>query len=188
MATSEDVQKVWVMLIAAYPYYAKEQQPEQLRLTLKLYQRMLADVDMQVLQAATLQHIASNKFFPAIAELRGMCGTVAVPQLPTAMEGWGEVIDALADVRYYRYADGFHALPQFSPITQKVVDAMGFHTLSASEDGTADRARFLQAYEVMARRMADNQALLPEVRAVQARIAAAETPQLAIESQEAWQP
>ena len=56
----------------------------------------------------------------------------------------------MSGYRYYRYADGFHEFPKFSIVTQKVVDAMGWGNLCASEDG-ADRARFLQAYEVMAR-------------------------------------
>ena len=71
----------------------------------------------------------------------------------------------MASARYYRYADGFHEFPQFAdPVTQRVVDAMGWGNLCASEDGTADRARFLQGYEAVAKRCQEERATLPIVR------------------------
>lgn len=178
MATPDDIKQVWAMLIAAYPTYAKDQPAEQLRMTLKLYQRMLQDIDANVLQAATLQHIAVSKFFPTIAELRQVAGAIAAPATGTAMEGWGEVTAAMADARFYRYADGFHQIPQFSPITQRVVDAMGWGNLCVSEDSTADRARFLQAFDVMAKRAGEERMLLPAVRDLTARLRAAHRPEL----------
>ena len=43
------------------------------------------------------------------------------------MEEWGLVVETFADLRYYRYADGYHAFPEFAnPITARVVQAMGW--------------------------------------------------------------
>ena len=85
----------------------------------------------------------------------------------------------MASARYYRYADGFHEFPVFDdPITQRVVNAMGWGNLCGSEDATADRARFLQGYEAVARRMQDDRATLPVVRELTARLSMGRTLQL----------
>jgi hypothetical protein len=172
VATNEQIQQVWVMLIAAYPNYAKEQGAQQLTLTLKLYQTMLQDVPMDILHATTLQHIAAAKWFPTIAELRGLAASIQAPPARVAIEAWGDVLDAMAAPSYYRYADGFHEFPKFAdPLVQRIVDSMGWGNLCGSEDGTADRARFLQAYDALARRAVDDRLQLPIVRDLTQRLA-----------------
>jgi len=44
------------------------------------------------------------------------------------------------------------------------VQAMGWTRLKESEDYTADRARFLQAYDTLAQRAREDGLLLPQVR------------------------
>ena len=52
------------------------------------------------------------------------------PPAQAAIEAWGTVTAAMASARYYRYADGFHEFPQFAdPVTQRVVDALGWGNL-----------------------------------------------------------
>ena len=165
MATDFEIKRIWALLGTAYPTYAKEQSTEMMAQTLRLYQRLLADIPGEMLEAAALQHVASSRFFPTIAELREIAVAIMAPPSTTPMEAWGKLQAAMADVRFYRYADGYHEFPHFDdPILERVVQDMGWANLTASEDTVADRARFLQAYEAYARRMREDQMLLPAVR------------------------
>jgi hypothetical protein len=56
-----DFVKIWNLLAVAYPNYGKEQGPEAMALTLKLYWRLLADIPLQHLQQAALRHMAASK-------------------------------------------------------------------------------------------------------------------------------
>ena len=165
MASHDEIRRVWVVLCTAYPNHAKEQSAELMAQTLRLYQRLLADIPGQVLEATALQHIASARFFPTIAELREIAVAIMAPAHTTPMEAWGKLQAALTDVRYYRYVDGYHEFPCFAdPILQRVVNDMGWANLQMSADAIADRARFLQAYEAYARRAREEQMILPAVR------------------------
>lgn len=171
MASPDEVKRVWNLLAINYPSYADKLNADLLKQQLALWQRLLVDVPGEVLQAAALQHMAVSKWFPAVSELRDQAGALTAPPQQAAIEAWGEVTAAMASARYYRYADGFHEFPQFAdPVTQKVVDSMGWGNLCGSEDGTADRARFLQGYEAVAKRAQSERLLLPIVRELTAKL------------------
>lgn len=160
MATTEEVRRIWVALCSAYPCFGKGNSPEQLAQTLKVYERLLGDVPGEALEAAVLQYIAEEKFFPTVAELRTKAVSLFGPRFPSAMEAWGEVRQALS--RYGRYQ-----APKFeNPITAKVVQSMGWLSLCDSENEASDRARFIQAYEVLCQREREDALLLPGVRSL----------------------
>ncbi len=50
------------------------------------------------------------------------------------------------------------------PLVERVVKQLGWRNLRMSEDQTADRARFVQAYEQLLARATTEEMLLPEVR------------------------
>lgn len=170
MASTDEIKQVWNLVNVNYPSYANGLSTEVLKQQLALWQKLLADLDGELIKAAALQHIAASKWFPTVAELRTLAVQIDTPNTPAAIEGWGEVTAALSDCTYYRYADGFHHFPKFSPVTQRVVDAMGWGNLCASEDGTADRARFLQAYEMLSKRASEERLTLPLVRDLTAKL------------------
>jgi hypothetical protein len=179
MATSLEIRQVYNLLAINYPSHAGKLTPDDMSNLLALWIQLLGDLPGDVLKAAALQHMAVSQWFPAVAELRQQASVLTAPPAQAAIEAWGEVVAAMASSRYYRYADGFHEVPQFSdPVTQKVVDSMGWGNLCASEDYTADRARFLQGYEAVARRAQDDRSRLPVVRDLAARLAAGRTLQL----------
>lgn len=163
------------MLRVAYDYFGRDKTPEEMALTLAVYQQMLADIPFEQLQAAARQHIASAKFFPAIAELR--TAALALAQEPvlerTALEAWGRVKRAFSDGSFYPYADRI-AAPDFSddPILVSVVnDLGGLLVLFNSPNETADRARFVEAYAARQERARADGKLLPQVRALRDRLA-----------------
>ena len=74
---------------------------------------------------------------------------------PDAMEAWGTV---LAEIR----RTGYYGQPQFEDsLTAAVVRQMGWKDLCISDDATADRARFVDAYQRQEQR-ARSQDVLPE--------------------------
>jgi len=175
--TLDEFKAIWTVLCLAYPTWSRENSAEMMAQTLRLYYRLLRDTPAEVLEAAAIQHVATSRFFPTIAELRETVLTLSAPPTPPAMAAWGELREALADSRYYRYQDGYHESPKFAnPVLQQVVDAMGFGVLQLSEDQVADRARFIQAYETFARRAREDALMLPQVRSVAQRLRGASPP------------
>lgn len=158
MATTNEIHRVWMVLISAYPSWEKELSEDKLADTLTIYERLLQDIPGEALEAAALQLIAECKFFPTVAELRAKALSLLGPRSPSPMEAWGEV--KMAFSRYGRYQ-----APKFeNPITAKVVQSMGWLSLCDSENEASDRARFIQAYEVLCQRERKDALLLPEVR------------------------
>lgn len=151
------------MLCAAYPNYARDNSPATLEQTLHIYQSLLADIPVDVLEATAMQHIAGSRFFPTVAELREGAMAIAAPQYPPAMEAWSEFLNA---------ADSYRPCPEFAnPILNAVIRQMGWIDLCRSENQIADRAHFIQAYERLAARAREDAMLLPAVRDLSQRLA-----------------
>jgi hypothetical protein len=170
MATTLEIQQVYNLLAVNYPAHVAKLREGDMRDQIALWVQLLGDLPGEVLKAAALQHMAVSQWFPAVAELRQQAGSLTARTEQAAIEAWGEVTAAMASTRYYRYADGFHEFPKFAnPVTQRVVDALGWGNLCGSEDGTADRARFLQGYDAIAKRQQTDRSLLPVVRDIMAQ-------------------
>lgn len=156
MASMEAIIEICVKLSAAYPNWNVSEY------TYEVYYQDLLDLTDEEARVAAQHCRAENgrKFAPstgeirgAVAELRGMASN-----LPSSFQAWQEV---LGQVR----AVGSYGKPVFShSIVARAVDALGWRDLCLSENATADRARFIQAYEQLTERAAREDMLLPEVR------------------------
>lgn len=154
MATDNAIKQVLAVLSANYPDHFNKLTAEQLRNLRDLYYQALADVDDDTLRAAALRHISTSQWFPKISELRSAAVAVIQPATPDPMEAWGAV---LAEIR----RTGFYGTPYFTdPLTAAVVKQMGWKDLCLSEDATADRARFVDAYARQSQR-AREQRVMP---------------------------
>ena len=162
MARKETVDKVLIMLAAAYP---RQVIPKE---TGKVYRELLLDIDDNLLTIAAKQHAASSKWFPSVAELRGVALEMQARAngLPTAAEAWHEVMGQVG-------AHGYYGSPQFSHrLVQQAVDGLGgWKTLCASNNQVADRAHFLRIYESLAKRDQDTAAMIPEAHEAVQRLA-----------------
>ena len=120
---------------------------------MELYAERLADIPAARLRAAAEQCMATCKWLPTIAELREAAGQVAAGREPVALDVYGDTIAELSLAR------AESRVPRLDPIAAEVVRAMGGQvTLLASDNGPADRARFIEAYEAKVaqeRRIAD---------------------------------
>lgn len=128
--------------------------------TYKAYLHMLSDIPLEVLTAAVEQSAAGSKFPPTVAEIRDTALRLVTPARPEGAEAWGTVVKALSEVGFYRS-------PKFDdPLTQKMVDIIGWQTLCSSENSVADRAHFIQNYNVLVAREVADAKLLPRAREI----------------------
>lgn len=171
MATRAEIGKIIMVLSAAFPSfkpgYTAQERKARIGEMIQAYTAILGDLDADRL-AQVAYHLASiNTFFPSAAELRAAYFNMEerAAGVPTADEAWNE-IKRLFRRGYSRY----RAPPPeaFShPLVQKALEGIGgWLALCNSENDAADRARFLQAYEIHMRRNRELSRMLPEVREV----------------------
>ena len=133
-----------------------------------VYVETLKDIEPELLQAAVLKHVSISKWFPTIAELRQAVTELileAEGQL-TAPEAWGMVVGEIRRV-------GHWGKPQLETPVQQAVEAVGgWRQICFSENITADRARFLEAYNLQCRRKAEKMQQMPAVTEAQEQLAA----------------
>jgi len=154
MANLETIHEIFLMLSTAYPKNELNQT------TIELYAKLLADLDDELLKAATLDHISKSQWFPTIAELRGAANKISTPELEPAAEAWGIAHNAMCSCGRtwnYKFAN---------PIITKCMDSMNWNYLCMSTNSVADRARFIELYNEYVRRFKESSETLPMVKAL----------------------
>jgi hypothetical protein len=163
MATTDTIADVLGVLMAAYPAWG-ENNPK-IDGTLEVYRRALMDIDAGLLRAAAMQHIASSKWFPSVAELREAALSIMTHGDESAEEAWGEIKKAIRAFGSYRE-------PVFNNAKiAQAVKIMGWLNLCMSENEVADRAHFFKVYQSLQNRERFDTIALPEVRQIIERIA-----------------
>lgn len=122
---------------------------------------MLADLDYGVCMVALKEHISTNKFPPAISELRERCARLTSLKVADWGEAWGQVNRAIRHFGSYRPEE---ALDSLDPVTRKCVQRIGFVNLCLSENIVADRANFRLIYEQESKRIQEDNQLPMKVR------------------------
>ena len=173
MATKQEFDRIWQTLLRSYPNFVKDSAPDLLAGTFRMYERILSDLPADLLEVAVLQHIATNKWFPAISELRGAVLAATAPAHRTAMEAWGEVLNAMnsGGMRMMGDGDGYYPPEWSEPILARVVTMMGWRELCNSKDQMADRAHFMRAYDALVQREREDANMLPMMRQLAGRLA-----------------
>jgi len=166
MATLQEVTKILSFLASLYPRYGLT--PE----TIRAYHVILHDLPPDLLHRAALQMGArDNPFFPAAGELRAAAFELReqAAGIPSAPEAWAEVCKKFG---HHGWCNPPRPEDWSHPLILKTVEAVGgWQFLCASENPTADRARFLQAYDILRKRTQAAQRMLPEVRQAVAELA-----------------
>lgn len=157
MATEKEVAQVVAVIAAAYPNFKVTPQ------TVEVYYKTLSDLSADELQAAAMRAIAEagRQFAPSVGELRGAVLGIRqrVNNVPSSFEAWQEVINQI------RINGGDFGKPEWShPLVERAVNAIGWREIRMSENPTADRARFLQAYDQLQERASREEIELPQVR------------------------
>lgn len=121
--------------------------------TFAAWASMLEDVEPRAGLAALKRHAATNKWPPSIAEIRAIVAESQHGRARTGAQAWEDVRRAIGSV-------GRNRAPTFTdPVTALVVNGLGWVELCNSENATADRARFIDAYEQHARRAAEDRSV-----------------------------
>jgi len=166
-------------LVAAFPNFHPDPA------TFEAYVLVLVDVDPLLLEAAILQLISRPlEFMPSPGRIREealdlMDGRLSGP------DAWALVAQELRRgvghftgpvVAYVPGSDqpvtSYGEEPRVPPDVQRAVDAVGgWSRLRSSDNYSADRARFLEAYAVYADRSRNDARMLPAVRQVVSALA-----------------
>ena len=101
---------------------------------MELWYRQLQDLPYKVACAILEKWVATEKWPPSIADIRGLAATVNMGEVPTWAEAWQKANDAIR--RYGSYSEK-EALESLDPLTRKTVECLG---------------NFRQAYEIIAKR------------------------------------
>lgn len=118
----------------------------------------LKDIPYEIAENAVMEHICTNVFPPNIAEIRKLCMERCKPKILSFDEAWGVVQKAMADYGWYHPQEAFAIMDE---LTLSVVKNLGWSRLCQSENPTADRANFREAYEAKAREVV-NSNMLPD--------------------------
>lgn len=171
------IARVFELLTTAYPEYGRDLSVEQIRAQLKLYALFLRDIQPDVLEAAAVQYIANNKWFPKIAELREAALTLLTHHDLKAEEAWGEVKRLVH--RYGSYGewcaeDKIYRVPRSThDAVNQAIAILGWRELCNSENEAADRAHFFKIYGTLVERRNRVTMMLPELRELTQALSAA---------------
>lgn len=130
--------------------------------TVAVWLEMLADIPDNELLIVVHQAIAEGGAFPpSIGQLRDRWRQAKSPVSPDAAAA------GLQSLRKAINGVGAWGYPKFrDPIVGKVVEAMGWDMICASENWSTDRAHFLRLYESFARQDGNEQRLTTEYKAL----------------------
>lgn len=162
MAHSDTIKEITNMLFMAPLANRPKPLPGQgeaavIAATAKLFTLTLCDLDDTLLKAAVIQYLASgDKWFPVPSDLRRTALALVnrADGTPSAYEAWAEI---KAWVRT-------HEPP--SPMAQKAIDLLGGlqeFGLSDLNDESSWRARFVDVYERLQVRQAEDAMMLPAI-------------------------
>ena len=149
----QDVMRILGVLVAAFPNnkVAKE--------TMDVYKLTLADIPLDVLEAATLQIITTAKFFPAVSEIRDAAHSImlGLNKIPSAFEAWQEAVEHCRQGNYDGYSH---------PLIERAVKVIGIPYWQSMEttDEMATRAQFIRVYDSLFNRAVDDTKMLPRVK------------------------
>lgn len=129
--------------------------------TYDVFYELLKDLEPDVFRASILK-VASDEEFVSIRAIRESANSITAPALKSGVEAWGEVLDEVRGIGSYGY-------PRFDdPVTQRIVDGIGWRNICLSEEPMVERAHFIKAYEQAARREHDEARQTPYVKEIQA--------------------
>ena len=112
--------------------------------SMRFWYQMLQDIDGKVFENAVMEHISTNIYPPNIAELRKLCMERCKTPVLSFDEAWGVVQNAISTYGWHNPEEAFAT---FDELTLSVIKNLGWTRLCMSENPTADRANFRDAYQ-----------------------------------------
>lgn len=126
--------------------------------SMDLWYMTLKDMPYEIAENAVMEHICTNIYPPNIAEIRKLCMERCKTPILSFDEAWGVVQKAMSDYGWDHPQEAFATMDE---LTLSIVKNFGWSRLCQSENITADRANFREAYQRKAAE-AQNQNSLPD--------------------------
>ena len=161
--TKQEFAIIAVAIKAAYP--ASKVMADEA--SMKFWYQMLQDLDYKIAENAVMEYTTTHTFPPSIAEIRQLSMERCKPPVLGFDEAWGVVQKAIGTYGSYHPQEAFAMLDD---MTAAIVKNMGWTRLCQSENMTADRANFREAYEAKAKEATNNRLLPPFVAQEKDRI------------------
>ena len=125
---------------------------------MELWYNQLGDIPYELAEAGLQKWVATEKWSPTIADIRGMASGIQNGDIPDWGDAWEKVQKAIRRYGSYQPAEALESLPELARIAVKQI---GWRNLCFSENEAADRANFRICYERAAeRKKAD--AMIPD--------------------------
>ena len=134
------------VIVMSYPDRFKE---ESIQGMVTAWYAFFKDDDKTAVELAVMKHIASNKWPPSIAEIRGAMAEMLHPELIPPDVAWTAVADVMHGVDEWGWGR-----PKFPPLIERVVETIGWGHLkelsrgsyAGNKDGL-DRVAFMDLYK-----------------------------------------
>lgn len=134
-----DAAEIVMLLLGAYP------QAKTSASTRQVYETMLSDLDTEHARVAVQKLIASSKWMPTVAEIRAAATELERGPLRSGADAW---LDVLEQIR----KEGYCGTPRFDDaIITALITRWGWSRICLEGSLEADRARFIEAYDSLAR-------------------------------------
>lgn len=146
--TRQEALKLVAILEAAYP------RQELRRDAVEIYAMFLQDLDYKVAERVIAQHIRTQKWFPAISEIREACAEM-VHQLPTTEQALAIVRDAVRTANY--------SMVKSNDLLHQAVATVGFEKIGYSEYPEPLYKQIKEAYEKLRTRELQRLTALPKI-------------------------
>lgn len=125
---------------------------------LQIWFKMIGDIEYKAAESFLEKWIATEKWSPAICDIRKGVSEMYIGEVPTWSDAWQEVMSA---VRRWGYMNENKALSSMSPLARRTANALGWQSICESENIETTRAQFRQAFETYSRRETEKQQLPP---------------------------
>lgn len=157
--TEPEAQKLITWLATAFPDAWRFLDADQLDATQKLYRYMMRDLDAVACGAAVGRLVATRKKMPLVAEIREATEIQVGGRRALGLEVFSAARKLIGSKGRNRKPGVDFQWPD--PVMGEVVEAMGYHYLCDSPDSNlvADRARFIELYDQLASRAAEDRAV-----------------------------
>lgn len=127
---------------------------------MELWFTQLEDLPYKVAEAALNKWVLTNKWSPAISDIRAMASDVKNGEDSDWGDAWQKVIRAISRYGMYRVDD---AMESFDEITRQTVQRLGFKNICLSDNINQDRANFRMIYEELVKRKRTDEQITPKV-------------------------
>lgn len=137
-----------MLIRASYPKQADTlTKPE----VAEIWHSALLDIDYEVAKLAVTKWLMTEKWMPAIADIRESCVSVQNKEVIDWSEAWSIVNDAVRKIGPYREEE---AMSRFDDVTRETVQRIRYLTLCEMESSERDvmRAHFRDIYNQIANR------------------------------------